>query len=278
MSEKVYLVTGSELANFSKEKITLALNWVISTAGDHPELSVVELASLLKENVNTAIGDNEEWVYGVTGAQETVAELELPTAEPVGPEATLEYSFEEPEVEEVESEPEVEEVESEPVVDEYIPVVEDVYDYDAEDEESEVDELPEDEEPEVEEEKVELVEVLIIDVENAILNVINSSESKQVTIDELRAGLGDAYNEEQFGQGFWNLVEANTIRFDDATGYIELVTFEPTSHAEEVEETVEEEPEVEETVEEETDFFSAPVVSRAKQYQGLFREAGQIDR
>lgn len=269
MSEKVYLVTGSELANFSKEKITLALNWVISTAGDHPELSVVELASLLKENINTAIGDNEEWVYGVTGAQETVAELELPTAEPVGPEATLEYSFEEPEVEEVESEP---------VVDEYIPVVEDVYDYDAEDEESEVDELPEDEEPEVEEEKVELVEVLIIDVENAILNVINSSESKQVTIDELRAGLGDAYNEEQFGQGFWNLVEANTIRFDDATGYIELVTFEPTSHAEEVEETVEEEPEVEETVEEETDFFSAPVVSRAKQYQGLFREAGQIDR
>ena len=63
MSEKVYLVTGSELANFSKEKITLALNWVISTAGDHPELSVVELASLLKENVNTAIGDNEEWVW-----------------------------------------------------------------------------------------------------------------------------------------------------------------------------------------------------------------------
>lgn len=345
MTEKVYLVTGSELASFSKEKINLALNWVISAAAENPDLSVTELASLLKENVSQAVGETEEWVYGVTGA-ETVAEtvftspvaefeiypeeavleeeVELAFLEPSDEEedliveeqiiivddydydADLDSTTEEVEVievaeyddlvadvvtdevddvdytdaYEVEDEPESfveftveEELAVEDIVDVETPVADEEYELDEE-------ELQEEPEEEVVEEQLELVEVLGIDVENAILNIINSSETNQVTVDDLRNGLGDNYSEEQFGSGFWNLVENNRIRFDDATGLIEVVRYDATStHVEEPEpEVVEEELVVEETGEEETDFFNAPVVSRQKQYQGLFREAGQIDR
>lgn len=259
MTEKVYLITGAELAAHSKEKILLALDWAETNAQAHPDVAFPELLQYLRDNVDSVIAGEEEWSYGATVESDlNVVELEeTQQEEPVAEEelaSTIdEYNYDDNET--------VGEAEL------------DVYSYD--EEETEDSPVAVEEEP-VEEEAYEppvVVNVYAIDVENSILEILN--RGGEVIVNDLVDELSKKYTQELIGEGYWNLVNNNTIVTDETTGVVEIVKYESASAHASAEEKADEEVVIEE---EETDFFSAPTISRQKQYQGLLREAGQIDR
>lgn len=276
MTEKVYLITGAELSAHSKEKILLALDWAETNLQAHPDVAFPELLQYLRDNIDSVVNGEEEWSYGTTVKSDlNVVEVEetQPVEEPVMVASDVDdYEYDD----EIVDEPEVvdetelesysyddeEEVEEDSLAESSTSDVEEVT------EDSYVEEVAEPVEPPV------VVNVYAIDVENTILEILN--RGGETIVNDLVDELAKKYTQELIAEGYWNLVNSNTISTDETTGVVEIIKYESgASHTPEEPETPEEEVVIEE---EETDFFSAPAISRQKQYQGLLREAGQIDR
>ena len=266
MTEKIYLITGKELAEHSHARMSLALDWVAEQLQQDPEGDLGSVLEVVQNRIDVATSEEEEWEYGAESV-----ELNEPEEEPevVYVEEEEVVYDEEPELEtELETEADVETV----LTDSYEPETELETEFFDTDEDIVEAEEPEPE-PEVEVETVEaepVIEYLPIDVEEAIYNVLNQNGS--VLVNNLVAHLSEKFNEELISIGYWNLINNGTIVTDEVTGEVAYAPKEVVI-ADEAEETVN----FDGATDDSADYFKTPA-SRNKLYRGLLREAGQIDR